>query len=134
VGPAAFKAVESRLTSGLVGSIPIHSRLRHVTLPPNRPTFRGTVHSREDDKYLLPAAYCLVPSAYSLQSTAFSLQPTAYPTSDIPHPTSYGVHLPHRSRQKPAAQAPSGQWESLMHGSPTLDPPLHVLTHKAPGP
>ena len=26
VGPAAFKAVESRLTSGLVGSIPIHSR------------------------------------------------------------------------------------------------------------
>ena len=26
MGPAAFKAVESRLTSGLVGSIPIHSR------------------------------------------------------------------------------------------------------------
>ena len=48
----------------------------------------------------------------------------------------YGVHRPQRSRQKPFPQvAPTpGQCVLLMHGSPSLAPPLHVLTHSDPAP
>ena len=46
----------------------------------------------------------------------------------------YGVQRPQRSRQKPLPHVPPGQCVLLMHGSPALVPPVHVLTHVAPGP
>src|SRR3990172_4853121 len=51
-----------------------------------------------------------------------------------PFDTCYGLHRPHRSRQKPFPHVPPGQCVLLMHGSPSLSPPLHVFTHIAPEP